>query len=243
MMIRIPTKPIKDMSVRELFAEFTMVPLYNFKTQPRWNEQGTWEGWYDWRGEKRHGNVYYFACVFHSEAEKFDPDIEDIIAMDERNAKWLIDQMNLKREAKKSLRETAPKYLREMWAEELPPVDLMPMPMLSEYDRSTAQIEFTPENHRNMNEFTTEIYEFALYFGFRFGWRRSIALHKIVYKIMMYPRGYRFGDKEVEEIIAWWEDNDGAEIQKINSMLKNHPKRKEFWYLTKKIKEKLARSA
>lgn len=230
-MIRIPTKPIREMSVRELFAEFTMVPLYNIKKQGVWN---------DWRGEERHGNAYYFACIFHSEANKFDFEIEDIVAMDTRYAKWMIDQINIKREEHKKMVENSPKYLRDMWKEENPPKDLTAMPMLSEYDPSTTQIEYTLENYRNMDQLAVEIYEFALYFGFRFWWQRSMALHKIVCKIMMYPKGYSFGDKEVQEIIDWWEADNGADVQKISTIFQNHPRRDRFWYLTKKIKEKLA---
>lgn len=234
MMIRIPTKPIKEMSVRELFAEFTMVPLYNIKRECTWR---------DWKGEKHSGNAYYFACIFHSEADKFDPDIEDVIVMDERHARWMIDRLNEKRASRKAMREKSPKYLREFCDEECPPVDLTPFPYLSEYDPSTTQIEYTLESYRNMNQLTVEMYEFALYFGFLFGWRRSLVLHKIVCKIMLYPKGHRFGNKEVGEIIDWWEANDGADVQKINTMLKNHPRRDRFWYLTKKIKENLVQSA
>lgn len=234
MIIRIPSKPIGEMSIQELFAEFTMVPLYNIKKYDSWN---------DWSGEKRCGNAYYFACIFHSEADKFDFEIEDIIAMDDGHAKWAIEQVNKKREDRKKLRDNFPKYLKEFSAEESPPIDLTAMPLLSEYDPSTTQIEYTLESYRNMDQLTVEMYEFALYFGFRFWWQRSMALHKIVCKIMMYPKGYSFGDKEVKEIMNWWEADNGQDVEKISTMFKNHPRRDRFWYLTKKIKENLKECA
>ncbi|MDD4969732.1 MAG: hypothetical protein PHT07_09935 [Paludibacter sp.] len=209
MYIKTTTKPLQEMSLKDLFDEFYLVPLYNKKQDGHWS---------DWKGERHFlGNAYTFACIFRSEHEKVNSKIETFINMSEREACWLIEKINSERAEKNEQRKETPQYLKEFFSEHHAPEDLEHLNRLSEYDPETG--DFTPSLYefRSFSPVAADIYQLAHYF-------RDPKLDALACKIVRYPQNYSFGDEEVREVLDWFEQDDGRHIQSIKTGLSKHPK-------------------
>lgn len=217
MYINAATKPINEMTLKEIVDEFYMVPLYNKK------EDGHWT---DWRGERHFKeNSYTFACIFHSEVHKPDPEIVSIVEMGEKEAFWLIQNINLKRSDKVHALENSPHYLKELFS----PEDLIPISHISEYNSATAEFTQSLYSYRSFSPVAADLYKFALYF-------QDPILNSVACNVMRYPQDHEEWGRELRVVLEWIERDDGKYIEQTKSEIINHPKGKQaFPFLMSEI--------
>jgi len=212
MYIKTTTKPINEMTLKELVDEFYTVPLYNKK------EDGHWT---DWRGERHcKENSYSFACLFRSEANKPDPEIIAVVKVREKEASWLIHHINSEHSEKANMIQKSPKYLQELFNECFVLENLDQVSHISEYDPDAA--EFTPSlyAYRSFSPVAADLYKFALYF-------QDPILDTVACNVMRYPQDHKEWGREIQVVLDWVEHDNGKHIERIKSGIINHPKGKQ----------------